>query len=159
VVMPNPAMEARSAADTGREGLRRPTVVPAPVAADPEVSERPRRRTFTAQEKRRIIKEADQAAGIGAIGAILRRHGLYSSALSEWRRQRDAGVLGALTPAKRGPKPAEANPLTAELAEALRENSQLKRRLERAEGIIAVQKKLADLLGIPLAPTEPDSMP
>lgn len=159
MVMPNPAMEARSAADTGQEGLRRPTVVPAPVAADPEVSERPRRRTFTAQEKRRIIKEADQAAGIGAIGAILRRHGLYSSALSEWRRQRDAGVLGALTPAKRGPKPAEANPLTAELAEALRENSQLKRRLERAEGIIAVQKNLPICLGFRWRRPSPTACP
>ena len=159
MVMSNPALEARSAADTGQDGLRRPTIVPAPVSTDPEVSERPRRRIFTAQEKLRILKEADQAAGIGAIGAILRRHELYSSALSEWRRQRDAGVLGGLTPARRGPKPAEANPLTAGLAGALRENAQLKRRLERAEGIIAVQKKLADLLGIPLAPTEPDSMP
>jgi transposase len=60
---------------------------------------------------------------------------------------------------RRGPKPSEANPLTAELAGALRENAQLKRRLERAEGIIAVQKKLADLLGIPLAPIEPDNTP
>jgi hypothetical protein len=76
-------LEARSAANAGQEGLRRPTVVQTPVAADPEVSERPRRRTFTAREKLRIIKEADQAAGIGALGAILRRHGLYSSALSE----------------------------------------------------------------------------
>jgi transposase len=159
VVMPSRDLEARPATDTGEEELRRPTVVPGPVAADPEVSERPRRRTFTAQEKLRILKEADQATGIGAIGAILRRHGLYSSALSEWRRQRDGGVLGALTPARRGPKPAEANPLAVELAGALRENAQLKRRLDRAEGIIAVQKKLSDLLGIPLTPTEPDSTP
>ena len=70
-------------------------------AADPEISDRPRRRIFTAAEKLRILKEADQAAGTG-IGALLRRHGLYSSALSEWRRQRDAGTLGALTPARRG---------------------------------------------------------
>ena len=159
MVMPNPNADARSAENTGQEGLRRPTVVPPPVAANPEVSERPHRRTFTAQEKLSILKEADRATGAGAIGAILRRHGLYSSALSEWRRQRDAGTLGALTPARRGPKPSEANPLTAELAGALRENAQLKRRLERAEGIIAVQKKLADLLGLPLAPIEPDNTP
>lgn len=155
--MPNSAVENRSAEKTGQEETRRPTVVPPPVAANPEVSDRPHRRTFTAQEKLSILKEADQATGIGAIGAILRRHGLYSSALSEWRRQREAGTLGALTPARRGPKPSEANPLSAELAGALRDNAQLKRRLERAEGIIAVQKKLADLLGIPLAPIEPDS--
>ncbi len=159
MVMPNPAVESRSAENIGQEGIRRPTVVAPPVAANPEVSDRPRRRTFTAQEKLSILKEADQATGSGAIGAILRRHGLYSSALSDWRRQRDAGTLGALTPARRGPKPSEANPLSAELAGALRENAQLKRRLERAEGIIVVQKKLADLLGIPLAPIEPDSTP
>jgi transposase len=158
VVMPNQAVEI-AALGVGTEGGRRPTVVSAPKAVDPEVSGRPRRRTFTAREKLRILTEADQATGIGAIGAILRRHGLYSSALSEWRRQRLSGVLGPLTPARRGPKPAEANPLAAELAGALRENTQLKRRLDRAEGIIAVQKQLADLLGIALAPTEPDSMP
>jgi hypothetical protein len=67
VVMPSRDLEARPATDTGEEELRRPTVVPGPVAADPEVSERPRRRTFTAQEKLRILKEADQATGIGAI--------------------------------------------------------------------------------------------
>jgi transposase-like protein len=66
------------------------------------MSVRPSRRTFTAPEKLRILKEADQAVGTGEIGAILRRHGLYSSALSEWRRQREAGTLGALTPARRG---------------------------------------------------------
>jgi transposase len=133
--------------------------VPAPAAADPEVSERPARRTFTGPEKLRILKEADQAVGTGAIGGILRRHGLYSSALSEWRRQREAGILGALTPVKRGPKQSEPNPLTAELAGVQRENAQLRRRLERAEAIIEVQKKLADLLGIPLAPIESDNAP
>ena len=129
----------------------------APIAANPEVSDRPGRRTFTGPEKLRILKEADQAAGSGAIGALLRRHGLYSSALSEWRRQREAGVLGALTPAKRGPKLTAPNPLSAELASMQRENVQLRRRLERAEAIIEVQKKLSDLLGIPPAPSEPDS--
>jgi len=136
----------------GTEGGRRPTVVPAPTAADPEISDRPRRRTFTAAEKLRILKEADQAAGSGATGALLRRHGLYSSALSEWRRQREAGTLGALTPARRGPKVPPSNPLSAELAAARRDIAQLKHRLQRAEAIIETQKKLADLLGIPLAP-------
>jgi transposase len=156
VVMPNLNVQTPLIAVHGPED-RRPTVVPAPVAANPEVSERPGRRTFTGPEKLRILKEADQAAGTGAIGAILRRHGLYSSALSEWRRQREAGVLGGLTPAKRGPKLSDPNPLSAELAGVQRENAQLRRRLERAEAIIEVQKKLADLLGIPLAPIEPDS--
>jgi transposase len=157
VVMPNLIVQAPLAADSSPEENRRPTVVPAPMAANPEISERPGRRTFTGPEKLRILEEADQAAGTGAIGAILRRHGLYSSALSEWRRQREAGVLGALTPAKRGPKLRDPNPLSAKLAGVQRENAQLRRRLERAEAIIEVQKKLADLLGIPLAPIESDS--
>ena len=155
MVMPN---QAAGAGDGTEEG-RRPTVVPAPAAADPESSDRPRRRTFTAAEKMRILKEADQAAGTGAVGALLRRHGLYSSALSEWRRQRDAGTLGALTPARRGPKVPPGNPLTAELAGARRDIAQLTHRLQRAEAIIEVQKKLADLLGIPLAPIGPDNAP
>ena len=74
--------------------------MPAPSAANPEISDRPRRRTFTAAKKLRILKEVDQAAGTGEIGAILRRHGFYSSALCEWRRQREAGTPGGLAPAE-----------------------------------------------------------
>ena len=162
MVMPNQAEEAPATVGFGTDGGRRPTIVPAPTVADPELSAHPVRRTFTAAEKLGILVEADQAAStgvIGATGAILRRHGLYSSALSEWRRQRKAGTLGALTPARRGPQPAPPRLLAAELAEAQRDNAQLRHRLDRAEAIIAVQKKLADLLGIPLEPTEPDSAP
>jgi hypothetical protein len=89
-------------------------------------------------------------------GAILRREGLYSSTLSEWRRLRDAGALGAMTSVKRGPKPAVRNPMAGELAQAKRENARLLRRLEHAEAIIDIQKKVAALLGIPLA-TLPDN--
>jgi transposase-like protein len=92
VVMPNQSVGTQTAVGACTEGGRRPTVVPTSTA-NPEMSVRPSRRTFTAPEKLRILKEADQAAGTGEIGAILRRHGLYSSALSEWRRQRDAGTL------------------------------------------------------------------
>ena len=88
----------------------------------------------------------------GGIGAILRREGVYSSSLTEWRRQRDAGAFGALAPAKRGPKTAEPNPLAAKLALAQRDNARLTQRLKRAEAIIELQKKVAELLGIPLAP-------
>src|SRR5271168_1657053 len=88
---------------------RRPSVVPAPAATAPEMSDRPRRRTFTAQTKLRVLAETDSAAGVGGIGAILRREGLYSPTLTDWRRQRDSGALGALTPTKRGPKPAVRN--------------------------------------------------
>ena len=111
------------------------------LAASPELLDRPRRRTFTAQDKLRILGEVDCAAGVpGAVGAIVRREGLYSSALSDWRRQRAAGAFDALSPAKRGPKTAEPNPLAAELALSRRENLRLKQRLERAETIIELQK-------------------
>ena len=82
-------------------GGRRPTVVAAPVLTSPELSARPRRRTFTAKDKLRILADIDRATGTGATGAILRREGLYSSTLSDWRRQRDAGALGALSPGTR----------------------------------------------------------
>ena len=132
-----------AAAGADKEDGRRPTIVSAPAAASPELLDRPRRRTFTAQDKLRILAEIDHAVGVpGAVGAIVRREGLYSSALSDWRRQRAAGAFDALSPAKRGPKTAEPNPLAAELALSRRENLRLKQRLERAETIIELQKKL-----------------
>ena len=142
-----------AAAVAATNGGRRPTVVAAPAAASPELSARPRRRSFTAQDKLRILADTDRAAEAGGIGAILRREGIYSSALTDWRRQRDAGAFGALVPAKRGPKAAEPNPLTAELAVLRRDNARLSLRLTRAEAIIELQKKVAELLGIPLAPS------
>ena len=131
---------------------RRPTIVAAPASASPELSGRPRRRTFTARDKLRILAATDCAAATGGIGAILRREGIYSSTLCDWRRQRDTSTVGALTPIKRGPKTAEPNPLTAEITSLRKDNDHLTRCLARAEAIIAVQKKLADLLGIPMMP-------
>ena len=151
MVMP-PIKDSKTlvAAGADKEEGRRPTIVSAPAATSPELSERPRRRTFTAQDKLRILGEADRAAGVpGAVGAIVRREGLYSSALSDWRRQRAAGAFEALSPAKRGPKAVEPNPLAAELVLARRDNLRLKQRLERAEAIIEIQKKVAVLLGLP----------
>jgi transposase-like protein len=72
---------------------RRPTTVAAPATASPEMVAKPERRTFSAAEKLRILEEADRTSAPGGIGALLRREGLYSSALTDWRRQRDAGVL------------------------------------------------------------------
>ena len=111
-------------------------------SASPELSDRPRRRTFTAQDKLRILADTDRAAKTGGVGAILRREGLYSSALTEWRKQRDAGALGALGPGKRGPKTGDANPLSDEVASLQRDNARLTLRLTRAEAIIEIQKKL-----------------
>jgi transposase len=155
MVMPIKDLKLDGAAGAGAVGGRRPTAVPAPAAAAPELSDRPRRRTFTVGDKLRVLAEIDRAPA-GGTGAILRREGLYSSTLSEWRRLREAGALGARTPVKRGPKPAVRNPLTAELAQANRENARLVRRLEHAEAIIAIQKKVAALLGLPLATSDSD---
>jgi len=143
MVMPRTTdKEIFAAAGAGTEAGRRPTLVPAPAAASPELSDRPRRRTFTAKDKLRILGEVDRAAGVpGGIGAIMRREGLYSSALTDWRRQRDAGAFEALSPVRRGPK-------AAEHAQLLRDNKRLTLRLQRAEAVIAIQKKVASLLGL-----------
>src|ERR1700687_5468364 len=110
MVMPSKEAKTNGAAGIDAEGGRRPTAVPAPATAAPELLDRPRRRTFTVQTKLRVLAETDGAADVGGIGAILRREGLYSSTLTDWRRQRDSGALGAVTPAKRGPKSAARNP-------------------------------------------------
>jgi len=121
-------------------------VVAAPVAASAEFTAVPKRRSFTAKYKLQILSETDRAVDTGGISVILRREGLYSSALSDWRGQRDAGTLGALQPRQRGPEKAAANPLQADLAKANREIAALRRRLDQAEAIIAIQKKVAALL-------------
>lgn len=121
-------------------------VVVAAKVASAEFTDAPKRRSFTAKYKLRILAETDRAADTGGISAILRREGLYSSALSDWRGQREAGTLGALQPRARGPEKAAVNPLQAELAKAGREIAALRRRLDQAEAIIAIQKKVAALL-------------
>lgn len=118
---------------------------------DPEVVPRAKRRQFSAQYKLRILTEADQCTQRGEIGALLRREGLYSSHLTTWRKQRERGQLQGLTPKKRGRKP---DPQAAELARLQRENERLKARLEQAETIIEVQKKLSQMLGLPPAETD-----
>jgi transposase-like protein len=126
----------------GMKPGRKPTTVPPPPAASPELSPRPQRRTFSATAKLRILEETDRAADTGGIAAILRREGLYSSALTEWRRQRDAGAFEALKPLRRGPKPVVAQPADTDLGQLRRENARLRQRLEHAEAIIGIQKKV-----------------
>jgi len=120
---------------------------------NPEVLARAKRRTYTAAYKLKVLGEADAARGSGEIGAVLRKHGLYSSHLTKWRQEREAGILEGLTPHKRGPK-SKANPLTDELEKLRRDNAQLTDRLRKAELVIDVQKKVAMLLGLPVAGTE-----
>lgn len=118
---------------------------PGPVV-DSEVAG-PRRRSFTAEFKRQVLAEADACTESGAIGALLRRHGLYSSHLTEWRRLRDEGALSGLAPRRRGRKATAKNPLAEENARLQRALAKATARAERAEGLVAVQKKLAELLG------------
>jgi transposase len=115
---------------------------------DPEVVVQAERRRFTAQYKLRILEEADRCNGAGELGALLRREGLYSSYLSRWRRQRDQGQLQALASKKRGRKRAAQGQQAEEIAELRRENQRLQVRLEQAETVIEVQKKLSQLLGL-----------
>jgi transposase len=118
-----------------------------------EVTEKTRRRVFSAAYKLKIVAECEACKEPGGIGAILRREGLYSSHLVEWRRARDRGDLGGETK-KRGPKSQPADERDKRIAELERQNSKLERRALRAEAIVAFQKKVADLLGTPLA--DPD---
>ena len=140
------------------EGARRASGVSASAGGsgpppDPEVPEKPKRRRFSAEYRLRIVREADACKEPGEIGALLRREGLYSSLLSAWRRQRDAGALAGLEPKKRGPKAKAVDPRVKRLE---REVARLKRKLEQAETIIDIQKKVAGILGIPLRTSEPD---
>jgi transposase len=116
---------------------------------DPEVVAQAKRRSFTADYKQRILAEADHAKGSGGIGALLRREGLYSSLLTTWRREREAGVRQALAPQKRGPK-SKRNPLQDEHDKLLRDHARLTEQLRKAEIVIDVQKKVGALLGWPI---------
>ncbi len=123
---------------------------------DPEVPADARRRHFTAEYKVRILAEADAAKSTpGAIGALLRREGLYSSHLVTWRREREAAVEKALAPKRRGPK-VKHDPQADELQRLRRENARLANELSKAQLIIDVQKKVALLLGRELPPTTPE---
>jgi len=141
------------------EGARRATAAFGPPATsrptlpDPEVPAKVQRRQFTAEYRRRILKEADACKKPGAVGALLRREGLYSSHLVNWRRQRDQGELAAGRARKRGPAPTLIDPRVRQLEV---ENRRLQRKLARAETIITLQKKVAEILGIPLKPLDID---
>ena len=127
--------------------------VPGHNATDPEVKAKATRRRFTAGYKRRVLEEADQCDP-GGLATLLRREGLYSSHLNTWRKQRTAGEIAGLEPRKRGKKPVPRNPLAGECEQLKRENERLQKRLRQAETIIGVQKKLCEMLGLPVATTD-----
>ena len=120
---------------------------------EPEVPARPKRRRFSAAYKARVVEEAEGCSELGEIGALLRREGLYSSQLSAWRKLYRAGALQALRDDKRGRK-ATKDPLEDEVARLRKQNERLAHRLEQAETIIEIQKKVATMLGIPLNSVE-----
>jgi len=148
----------------GMEGARRATgistrgrtgvLVDLSVVPDSEVPEKPVRRRFTAEYKRRILREAEACKEQGRLGALLRREGLYSSNLTTWRRQAERGTLEALSPKKRGPKEKKLDPSLRRIAELEKTTQKLEHKLRQAELIIAAQKKIAEIFQMPLDPKE-----
>ena len=161
-VLPAAARREDERSETDRSTAAGKTVAPQPPAPprpNPEVVTDARRRSFTGEYKQRILAEADSAAAQpGAIGALLRREGLYSSHLSTWRRERQGGILTGLTPLKRGPK-SKRNPQQEEMQKLRRENQRLTEELRKAAIVIDVQKKVGALLGWPLPKADPEEQP
>lgn len=145
-----------AASAVGAAAVPAETPGPTPVRPDPEVVERPVRRTFTGEFKQRIVDEAAACREPGQLGALLRRHGLYSSHLVTWRRQGRAGARAGLVPRQRGRQAKAKNPLAAKVVTLEREKARLEQRLQQAETIIAFQKKVSEWLGIPLNPRASD---
>jgi transposase len=115
-----------------------------------EVSAKATRRRFSTADKIRILREADIAAReTGGVAALLRREGLYSSHLTSWRRQHDAGQFGK-TPKKRGPVAVPPDPRDKQIAELERKLRKAEARGDRYERLCALQKKVSELFGIPL---------
>jgi transposase len=144
--------EAQRSGETGKTS-------PAPAGPprlDAEVPDKPKRRSFTADYKKRILSEADAAAEPGAIGALLRREGLYSSHLTTWRQERAAGIDQAFSK-KRGPK-VRRNAMAEENDKLRRQNERLTEKLRKAELIIEVQKKVAALLGNTMPEIDPEDL-
>jgi transposase-like protein len=147
------SQQARGLAVAGAaQGARRATVAaPATAAPDPEVAAVAKRRQFSAAEKRRILNAADGCTQPGEIGALLRREGIYSSMLANWRKQRAQAEDTALAAHPRGRKPDPLLAQTHKVEQLQRDNDRLRRRLAEAHTVIEVQKKLCALLGLPAA--------
>ena len=150
---------AESSCNNAAEGARRataafgPSVTSRATDPDPEVPAKAQRRRFPAEYRLRILTQADACKKPGELGALLRREGLYSSLLTNWRRQREQGALQDMRGRRRGPKP---RPLDPRVKQLEAENRRLQRKLQRAETIITLQKKVAEILGIPLKPLDTD---
>jgi transposase len=126
------------------EGARRASGISSTAAPNPEVPEKAIRRSYTAEYKRRILKEAEGCKEKGQIGTLLRREGLYPSNLTAWRHQAERGTLDALSSKKRGPKARKHDPSIRRIAEQEKEIQKLQAKLKKAELIIDAQKKIAE---------------
>ena len=115
------------------------------VVPNPEVPEKASRRSYTAEYKRRILREAEGCKEQGQVGALLRREGLYSSNLTAWRHQVERGTLDALSSKKRGPKARKPDPSVRRISEQEKEIQKLRVRLKKAELIIEAQKKITEI--------------
>ena len=122
---------------------------------DTQVAASASRRRFTAEYKLKILKEAEECKKTGMIGALLRREGLYSSRLSDWKNARARGELEALSPRKRGRKPIVVDPKDQRIAKLEGQLKKAEARAERAEALVELQKKIAALLGQPIKDDEP----
>ena len=153
------AVELDVAVEPEAEGARRATGASGSMATsreadpDPEVPAKVQRRRFSAEYRLRILKQADACKKPGDLGALLRREGLYSSLLTNWRRQREDGALREMRGRRRGPK---ARPVDPRVKQLETENRRLHRKLQRAETIITLQKTVAEILGNPLKPLDID---
>ncbi len=120
------------------------------VEASGEVMEKAQRRRYTREYKQKILIEAEACREPGEVGSLLRREGLYSSALTTWRRQRDRGEVEG----KRGKKPTPHEDLIEENKRLRRENHQMSQKLKQAQTIIEIQKKASEMMGISLSAPE-----
>jgi transposase len=144
--LPAPALGVEERSDEAPSaGARIPSAQP-----DPEVVAKPKRRRFTAEYRLRILEEADRCTGAGEVGQLLRREGLYSSHLANWRKARDEGALRGLRSNKRGAKPKASNPLEPKVRELEAKVARLEKDLHKAHTILDVQEKVAGLLGFNL---------
>jgi transposase len=146
-VLPGNAGERSKPEWTGNTPSQPPAGVSTP--PDPEVLARPVRRRFTQEYRLAILEEVDRCKKPGEIGALLRREGLYSSYLHVWRLERKESALAVMQTKKRGPKPTK-DARNEQVARLEREIQRLRAKLQQAETIIDIQKKLSLILGIPL---------
>ena len=155
-----PAAERSEAepSEAQRSGAAGKTGAPSspPPRVETEVPAKAKRRSFTAEYKKRVLAEADAATEAGAIGSLLRREGLYSSHLTHWRQERAVGIDLAFAK-RRGPR-TRRNAEVEENAKLRRQNQRLTEELRKAHLIIDVQKKVAALLGRTMPEIDPESL-